>query len=314
MPANPPKSADPAGSCRPTLPARRHAALCLAAVLLLAQLPACAIESRVRWQPVAISIVDRETGQTLTQYRKDDRIYVAGRPASRYAIRLANRTGGRVLVVLSVDGVNVISGETAAVGQTGYVLDPWRSYDIAGWRKSDTAIAAFVFAALADSYAARTGRPDNVGVVGMAVFQEKPEPQAVWPRQDPPTGADRVGSADETERRTEAAKAGSAASNSAQPASPAARSAASLVGAEADRSAALAQTDRLGTGHGQREWSVSRRTTFERLSSTPQDVVEIAYDSYANLVVAGVIPTPTAHSRPFPSDDLRGFVPDPPPQ
>ena len=75
-----------------------------------------------------------------------------------------------------------------------------------------------------------------------------------------------------------------------------------------------AQTERLGTGHGQREWSVSGRTTFERLSSTPQDVVEIAYDSYANLVLAGVIPAPTARARPFPSDDPRGFVPDPPPR
>jgi len=74
----------------------------------------------------------------------------------------------------------------------------------------------------------------------------------------------------------------------------------------------LAPTERLGTGHGQREWSVSRRSRFEKLSSTPQAVVEIAYDSFANLVLAGVIPTPTAQARAFPSDGVHGFVPDPP--
>jgi hypothetical protein len=74
----------------------------------------------------------------------------------------------------------------------------------------------------------------------------------------------------------------------------------------------MTPTERLGTGHGQREWSVSRRTGFERLSRTPQDLMEIAYDSYENLVLAGVVPAPTARARAFPGDDGRGFVADPP--
>ena len=37
-------------------------------------------------------------------------------------------------------------------------------------------IAAFYFTELENSYAARTGRPDNVGVIGVAVFRKKPEP------------------------------------------------------------------------------------------------------------------------------------------
>ena len=77
----------------------------------------------------------------MSLYRKDGRAYVAVKPTSRYAIRLHNQTGGRVLVVLSVDGINVISGETAGVGQTGYVLSTWHSYEIAGWRKSDRGAA-----------------------------------------------------------------------------------------------------------------------------------------------------------------------------
>ena len=288
----------------------------LAGALMLAQLPACASRSQADGQPVSMSIVDRETGQVMTTYCKDGRTYVAGRPAARYAIRLANQTGGRVMVVLSVDGVNVITGETASVGQSGYVLDPWQSYDIAGWRKSDTAIASFVFAALGDSYAARTGRSGNVGVIGMAAFLEKPEPQAMRQRQDAPATADRPDRVRKAESRADAAKAQADAGNTALPATPAGRSADSQAAGESDASvtARRVPTERLGTAHGQREWSVSRRTSFEKLSSTPQDVVEIAYDSFANLVLAGVIPAPTAQARAFPSDGLRGFVPDPPPR
>jgi hypothetical protein len=314
MLSTPPRSFGLASHTHPAWIDRRHAALCLAGALLLTQLPACASRSQADGQPVSMSIVDRETGQAMTTYRKDGRTFVAGRPASRYAIRLANQTGGRVMVVLSVDGVNVITGEAAAVGQAGYVLDPWQSYDIAGWRKSDTAIASFVFAAMGDSYAVRTGRPGNVGVIGMAAFLEKPEPQAMRQRHDPPSTADRLGNVGKAESRVDAAREEASAGNAAQPAAPAARSADNQAAGEvaAAATARLAPTERLGTGHGQREWSVSRRTSFEKLSSTPQDVAEIAYDSFANLVLAGVIPTPTAQARAFPSDGLRGFVPDPP--
>jgi hypothetical protein len=221
--------------------------------------------------------VDRDSGQVLAVYRKDGLSWVAGTPATRYAIRISNQTGGRVLVVLSVDGVNVISGETAEFGQTGYVLDPWRSYDIAGWRKSDTQIAAFEFAALGESYAARTGRPGNVGVVGAAVFLGKPAPS---PAALAPPLAD--------------ARAAAAAPP------------------DALGSAQAARKERLGTAHGQREWSVSTRTQFERLGSSPQALLEIHYDSQANLVAAGVIPGPVVQARAFPGEAARGYVPDPP--
>jgi hypothetical protein len=54
--------------------------------------------------------------------------------------------------------VNVVSGETADPGQTGYVLAGNGAYDVLGWRKSLAQTAAFYFSALPDSYAARAGR------------------------------------------------------------------------------------------------------------------------------------------------------------
>lgn len=44
-------------------------------------------------------------------------------PGNRYAIALANRSGARVLTVLSVDGVSAVSGELAGWDQAGHVLD-----------------------------------------------------------------------------------------------------------------------------------------------------------------------------------------------
>lgn len=61
-----------------------------------------------------LSIVNRSTGERLQTYRHGGRLYVAGKPGDRYALEIRNRTGERLLTVVSVDGVNVVSGETAS--------------------------------------------------------------------------------------------------------------------------------------------------------------------------------------------------------
>src|SRR5206468_13111563 len=102
---------------------------------------------------------------------------------------------------------------TASTGQTGYVLGPWASADITGWRKSYAEAAAFYFTALPDSYAARTDRPDHVGVIGAAVFRERVvQPvQRPWDAQ-PPVASGRIDGAarQEPERRAQASGAGPA--------------------------------------------------------------------------------------------------------
>ena len=101
-----------------------------------------------------------------------------GKPGHEYQIRVANRLGEDLLAVMSVDGVNVITGQTADPSQSGYVVSPRASLEVQGWRRSLAQTAAFYFTALPDSYAARTGRPDDVGVIGVALFRSKPEPQS----------------------------------------------------------------------------------------------------------------------------------------
>ncbi|WP_249384128.1 hypothetical protein [Chitinivorax sp. B] len=244
-----------------------------ASLLLTLAIPACAAPNLVD-----VTVVDREMGGTLPAYRYRSQTFVEGQPGSRYAIQLNNRSNQRVMVVLSVDGVNVITGETATVNQSGYVLAPYARTEITGWRKNLNEAAAFYFTALPDSYAARTDRPDNVGVIGAAVFTERP----TRPISPPPVAA-----SPERGRMASKAEAGAAAP-----------------------SADLREADRLGTGHGEREYSPTRYTDFERASHQPNQVVRLRYDSYANLVAMGVIPSRRA-PQPFTPDPFPGFTPDP---
>ena len=237
---------------------------------------------------VSLDVVDRSRGETLPTYAARGANWVAGRPGSRYAVRLTNRTGGRVLVVLSVDGVNAVSGETASPGQTGYVLDAWQSTEITGWRKSLTEAAAFYFTALPDSYAARTDRPDNVGVIGLAVFRER-EPEVVL--RQPFSDEPRMAAQGRAEREQRAVEPSAAAAPA-----PSAKSA--------------ARDERLGTGHGEREYAPTTQTRFERASERPAELVRLRYDSVENLVASGVIARPSR--RPAAPDPFPGaFVPDP---
>ena len=159
-------------------------ALALAAGLLTA-LPAHAVGGLVD-----VNVIDRDSGATLPVYHHQGEWWIAGRPGARYAIEVRNAAPGRVLGVMAVDGVNVISGDTASWEQTGYVLARRQTAQITGWRKSDAEVAAFHFTALPQSYAARTGRPDHVGVIGVAVFREKavPPPPPIAPRPWPRDG------------------------------------------------------------------------------------------------------------------------------
>lgn len=247
---------------------------------------------------VDLEIIDRETGRVAQVWRHAGRVYAAGQPGARYSLRVTNNTPGRVLVVMSVDGVNVLTGETAAYGQRGYVFGPYESYDVNGWRKSDTEVAAFTFAPLSRSYAARTGRPGDVGVIGLAAFTERVRaPIPVSPEYGPePRARDRSYSADE------AAVAGRRAQSA-----PSAASRAFEAAPYAERS------EKLGTGHGAREWSAVTTVPFERSTSYPRFVRRIEYDSYENLVASGVIPRfRPAPRRPRPFPASPGYVPDPP--
>ena len=258
-------------------------AAALATASAAAALPALAVGNLAD-----VRIFDRAAGRELPVYWHEGKAYVVGKPGNEYSVSVRNSAGEDLLAVMSVDGVNVLSGETAASRQGGYIVSPWASLDVKGWRKSLQDTAAFYFTSLGDSYAARTGRPDNVGVIGVALFKRKYEPPRTyneWERRDSPKRE----------------KSDSAPSANAQD------SASGGLAKRAQPDAAVPGAP-LGTGHGRREESQAHYADFQRATSYPVETITIYYDSSRNLAARGVLQQPIARREPQP---FPGFVPDP---
>ena len=257
----------------------------LLTVLLLLPLVACARGQTL----VDVQVIDLDQGESLLPVGHRGRDWIAGRPGHRFAVAMHNLSGERVLAVLSVDGVNAISGQTAGTSQAGYVLEPWQRVEIRGWRKSHADIAEFYFTDLPDSYAARTGRPDNVGVIGVAAFREhRPQPIPYYPPSTP-----MIGEREKSLGRADAPRA----------------SAADAQAAREESYGPSPMPQQIGTGHGERRYDPVAQTTFQRESARPNQRVALYYDSYEALLARGIIrDNPRRESpEPFPI----GFVPDP---
>jgi len=250
----------------------------------------------------AIEIIDRATGEHLPAYTRGGERYVVGVPGHEYQLRIRNLSGARILAVGSVDGVNIVSGETASPTQSGYVLAPWSTLDVNGWRTSLSATAGFYFTQHDSSYAARTGRPDDVGVIGVAVFRERVKTVDLlsrrWSFSEPATPPS---SAAGEPRERDAAKDNARL----QQAPSALNEAQGRVDSAPAPEAKMARKSEpsLGTGYGRDETSYVTRTAFERATSSPAEVLSVRYDSRANLIAMGVLPQPRIIGRapdPFP--------------
>lgn len=271
-----------------------------------------------------VTVYDHSAGRTLPVYRHGGRFYVVGSPDNEYQIRVRNRTGAEVLAVVSVDGINAISGETANWRQTGYVLAPRQKLAIKGWRKSLQRVAAFYFTEHANSYAARTGRPQNVGVIGVALFRNRVQPDSRIEQPSPGSRGRERGDESPFPDDQDAAREGGSRWAGAPETAPFDEAKGEASDAAQDglagrtqheaaraRSQAAApypaeKSSSLGTGHGRSRSSHARYTTFERATDRPAEIIAIHYDTYRNLVRMGVIGTPRM-ATPFPGQ----FVPDP---
>ena len=260
-----------------------------AVALAVASLAAQAVGQRAD-----VSIYDRATGRALPVYWHEGRAYVVGRPGNEYQVIVKNHLGEDVLAVVSVDGLNVMNGQTANPSQSGYIVAPWTRIDVRGWRKSMDEIAAFYFTRLSDSYAGRTGRPDNVGVIGVALFQRKryePPPEAA---ADPAPYRPAPFARERSDAQRDSMNEGRAQAKREAPAT---------------AQSAPAPSAPLGTGHGRREESRVQWQHFDRASELPVETIAIYYDSYRNLVAQGVLQPTTGMRDPNPWP--TSFTPDP---
>lgn len=250
----------------------------LALAVLAAALPA-AVHARpdapARWGPWSVEIVD-DSGAVLPTFEHRGRVWVLGTRGARYAVRVQNGTGGRIEVVVSVDGRDAIDGRPSALAKRGYVVDPWGEAVIDGFRLSDASVAAFRFGSVASSYAARMGDARDVGVIGVAVFAEAPR----WTPPYPPRALREEAGPD---RRSDAG-----ASAEPAPAPGAATDAPGEAHAKAGRAPVDARRPGLGTEFGEERESAVARVSFERASTSPDAVLTLRYDDRAGLVALGI--------------------------
>lgn len=164
----------------PACPALIHpTVIALAVMLALTGLPAQAIGRLAQ-----VTIVNPTTGARLPMYYANGQYWVAGRPGARYAITLRNRSGDIVHAALTVDGVNVLTGQ-ADGSRSHYAFSPYARARIDGWYKPSGTLPPFEFANVANAHADLTARSVEVGLIQIALSRRhilapvapvKPEP------------------------------------------------------------------------------------------------------------------------------------------
>lgn len=262
--------------------------------------------------------LEDEYGRSLsTWYHRGD-TYVLGQYGTRYNVRVSNHTGQRIEAVVTVDGRDAISGELGDYrGQRGYVIDPYSSVVVEGFRQSHSNVAAFRFTSPGDSYSGRRGTPQHNGVIGVAVFREKAHrrPVAVAPPPRPrprPWGGWRgeASGADEEMRAEKSAPAPSAA----PPAEALADSDAPMGGAVRSRRSAPAPRpqNNLGTRYGESQYSPVVEVPFQRARSGRPDVIlSLYYDDASGLQNRGIPVYGYSPPPPAPDPFPRRFAPPP---
>lgn len=246
------------------------------------------------WPPseggTLVSVGVEVEGAPVPLYRAVDgsgRHYVEARRGARYTVRLSNRTGERLAVLMTVDGLNVISGERQGVEQRGrmYVLDPWESADIQGWRTSLEDVRRFTFVDERASYAARSGQANSrMGWIELAVYRERQ--RYGWRRQPDVTIQDAPGSgapAPEARDRGAAAPPEGAKRGDAQ-----ARAGHAEAGAP--------PSSYPGTGWGQRTRDSVRLVDFDP-EARPAERITMRYEYAPALRALGILPWQGARDR-----------------
>ncbi len=129
---------------------------------------------------VIVDVVD-DSGRILNQYTannsrfKTERSYLEAIKGKRYKIRLRNTSNRRVGVVVAVDGRNILTGKKSYLrnNERMYILDPYESTDYVGWRTSKNQVNRFYFTSAGDSYSNAWGDRSAMGVIAVAVYNEK---------------------------------------------------------------------------------------------------------------------------------------------
>jgi len=214
-------------------------------------------------------------GRRVTEYAARGRRYVEALENAEYELRIHNPTGTRVAVALAVDGLNTIDARhTSAWDAHKWVIEPYGTIQVRGWQMSSQNARRFYFTTERDSYGAKLGQTENLGLISAVFFRERRPVTIITPR--PYEKDDRI------RRDGSAPEAGTSdqSSNRVEN-SPAAKSRAGSYPPPDEESAA--------TGIGR---SVRNDVQWIKmdLDSRPAGEVSIRYEYRASLVRLGIIP------------------------
>ncbi len=122
--------------------------------------------------PFRVEII--AAGQALPFFKDKKDLYVPADAGQAYSIRLNNKSEGRVVVALLIDGLNTI-GQTRDCPSEAlkWVLNPGQTANIKGWQMDDATAHQFVFKTAAESVAARQKFCDDIGLITAVFYKEK---------------------------------------------------------------------------------------------------------------------------------------------
>lgn len=285
---------------------------------LLAASLALSVAAEAHYRPtpkdVTVEIVD-ENGATFTQVpvkqtSKAFRAYLQAERDARYRIRVTNRSGQRVGLVVAVDGRNIINGARSDLQNTEpmYILAPYGTQEYGGWRSSLADVHEFYFTEWPNSYAEAFGDRSARGVIAVAIYKEKAmsreDGQALWREQ---------------EQQRELAKrerAGSAAAADAEPGDSAAAASPPMADSRAENSAGERRESKAsvtqaepGTGYGDRREERAVRVAFDAESRVSSRIF-LKYEWRETLCRKGVLDCSQPENRFWP--DALSFAPPPP--
>lgn len=226
----------------------------------LAALPAFAMEKGSYSMEILVD------GKPLMEYPGRGRTYLEAQEGRDYSIRLRNRTGRRVAVALSVDGLNTIDAKTTTPAEASkWILGPYRSVVIDGWQTGPDTARRFFFTSEDRSYGAWLGKTRNLGVIAAAFYEERRvRSKPIWQEgEDSDRPARPMGESRQSPRSRKYGRPGAAES--------------------------LAPDDHAATGIGREVGHSVRRVPFDAESS-PAAVLQLRYEYRDALVRLGVLP------------------------
>jgi hypothetical protein len=113
-------------------------------------------------------------GRACKEYTHKGMSFIEARHGTNYTVKIKNDNPYRVMAVLSVDGLDVVTGKPAEETNTGYIIDAYSSLDVKGYRISDDNSASFIFTSKGKSYVQQAkSNATNAGVIGLRTFKEK---------------------------------------------------------------------------------------------------------------------------------------------